>query len=289
MVRRMSPSQYNSKLRQLQSKQKQAINNYNRAVDQYNRKLKQSINKYNQEVRTHNARVRANQQRLKSELNKLSRTSTTKYTVYHKSVITLNQTYRTLDKRSEAGTIDDRFNQYLDLSEQEAVNSIEVMNSLSYPSTDSGLVSLGESEISEELMMISPDLDNRWRGALFSLNPKNPDASRHFCSSSREIFTQILELRAPDNEVLRLIPNCSLTKENRPTRRAKIKYLLIKKGLEDSDFESFVEEDMQNVIDLFQVFNDGTHGSAGKFTLPQLVSIKKRVEGSIVFLSQIAN
>jgi hypothetical protein len=222
-------------------------------------------------------------------LNKLSRPSSTKYTVYYKSAITLSNTYNLLDQRSETGNIDERYNQYLDLSEQETANSVEVMNSLGSASNSSDLLSLEDSTISKELEMISSDLDNRWKGALYSLNPKNPDASRHFCSSSREIIAQILELKAPDNDVIRLIPDCSLNKEQRPTRRAKIKYLLLKKGLADSDFETFVEEDMQNVIDLFQVFNDGTHGSAGKFSLSQLASIKKRVEGSIVFLSQLAS
>lgn len=289
MVRRITPSQYKSKLRQLQSKQKQAINNYNRAVDKYNRNVKQAVSKYNQEVRTHNARVRANHQRLKSELNKLSKTRTTKYTIYHKSTISLSNSYEILDQRSKTGHIDEKYNHFLDLSEQEAANSIEVMNSLLSSNDESDFLDLQRTSISDELALISPDLHDRWIGALFSLNPRNPDASRHFCASSREVINQILELKAPDTEVIRLIPDCSRTQEDKPTRRAKIKYLLHNRELEDSDFEDFIEDDIQNVIDLFQIFNDGTHGSAGKFNLTQLTSIKRRVEGSIVFLSQLAN
>ena len=44
-----------------------------------------------------------------------------------------------------------------------------------------------------------------------------------------------------------------------------------------------VESDMNNVIELFEVFNEGTHGSAGAFDLPQLQAIRKRVEDGITF------
>lgn len=289
MVRRMTPSQFKTKLRQVQSKQKQAINKHNREVNQYNQKVKQVVNKYNQDVRAHNARVRSNNQRLKYEFNKLSRSNTKKYTVYYKSVVTLKNTYSVLDQRSEIGNIDESYNYFLDLSEKETANSMEVLNSLLNSDGQNPRYTQLDSTISNELELISDDLDSKWRGALFSLNPNNPDASRHFCASSRELITQILKIKAPDNDVVRLIPDCFRTKDNKPTRKAKIKYLLLMKGLEDSDFEKFVDEDMQNVLDLFQIFNDGTHGSAGKFSFHQLSSIKKRVEDSLVFLSQLAN
>ena len=59
--------------------------------------------------------------------------------------------------------------------------------------------------------------------------------------------------------------------------------------MNQDELEAFVEADMNNVVDLFQVFNEGTHGSAGKFGLAQLRMIRKRVEDAIMFLSGLVN
>ena len=130
--------------------------------------------------------------------------------------------------------------------------------------------------------------DHRWRGAIFSLNPNYPDASRHFCTSSREILCQILELAAPNGEVIAANPSCPRTEDGDPTRRAKIHYLLGRRGLSVDSLDEFVEQDVQNIIELFNVFNSGTHGAAGKFKLPELFTIKKRVEDGILFVAGIA-
>ena len=44
---------------------------------------------------------------------------------------------------------------------------------------------------------------------------------------------------------------------------------------------------MQNIVDLFRIFNDGTHGSAGTFDMQMLSVIRKRVEDGIFFLSRL--
>lgn len=292
MVRRVTPSQLKSMLRQAQNKQKQAVNKFNQEVRRYNQKVKQAINKYNEDVRAHNARVRANRQRLKSELAKLNRQSTTThYVAFRTSVHTLHETYARLEQRAETQPLDSSYNRVLDLSEREAANSLEVMNLLlgDEAETEQPTDDLQDATLKDELRKISEDLDDRWSGAVFSLNPHNPDAARHFCTSAREIITQILEIKAPDTEVFSLMPECDRTEEGKPTRRAKIRYFLNRKGMTDDIFNEFVEQDMENILELFRVFNIGTHGSAGKFDLHQLSSIKKRVEDGIMFLSQIIN
>ena len=100
-------------------------------------------------------------------------------------------------------------------------------------------------------------------------------------------MTQILDIYAPDNEVLVALPNCDRTDRGTPTRRAKLGFFLKRKGLGVDVLEDFVEEDMENIVQLFHVFNEGTHGSAGTFQLTQLKSIRKRVEDGIFFLSRI--
>jgi len=286
----MTVSQYNNYVRKLQIEQKKAIDDYNRQVRDYNRKVQKSINDYNREVKAYNQRVKSNSRRLQNELNKMNRTTATnRYTIYQSSVVTLSSYYGNLDQKSEEGRIGERFNHYIDLSEKETANSIEVFNSLidnERNNIDSEIITSG---ITNQLNKISSDLDSRWQGAIFSLNPKNPDAARHFCTSSREIMTQILEIKAPDYQVISSLPNCDLTDTGRPTRRSKIKFLLHQKSLSNHDFENFVDEDMSNILQLFRIFNDGTHGSSGSFSLSQLATIKNRVEDGIIFLSEIAS
>jgi len=283
MPRKYSASQLKSKLRQLESQQRRAINQYN-----------QGVRKYNRNVRAHNARQRTNLARLKSELAKLERrpstttTVTTRYTVFRTSVESLHRSYIELDKHTDP-EFEAQYGDLLDLSEKENANSLGVMNALldeeedeSRPERD-----LRTTLITTELARISTDLDNRWRGALFSLNMDNPDAARHFCTSAREIFTQIFKQKAPDDVVLAVVPDCELTKQGTVSRRAKISYWLHLKGLMHDAMDDFIDQDIDNIIQLFRVFNDGTHGSTGKFSLSQLFSIKTRVEDGIIFLARV--
>jgi hypothetical protein len=50
---------------------------------------------------------------------------------------------------------------------------------------------------------------------------------------------------------------------------------------------NFVETDVDDVMKLFRVFNDATHGHAGALDLNALRAPKRRVEGAIRFLSAI--
>lgn len=292
MAIRYSPSQLRSKLQQIQQKQRQAINKYNQDVRRYNQGVKNAVNKYNQAVRTHNARVRANQQRIKNELSRLSRqttTTTTRYVVYRASVETLHHSYAQLETSAESQQFDHRYNRILDLSERETANSLVVTNRM-LGDEDAGNTpaeELENAELLDGLRGISPDLDDRWKGAVYSLNPRNPDAARHFCTSAREIITQILEIKAPDAKVFSMLPSCDITDGGNPTRRSKIRYFLHRQGMTEDTLEEFVENDMENIVQLFRVFNDATHGKAGTFDIPQLNAIKTRVEDGIMFLTEI--
>jgi hypothetical protein len=292
--RRIGASQLRSQLRQAQQKHRQEVNRYNAAVRKYNSELKRTANQYNQEVRAHNARVRSNQRRLKNELAKLEQMSrasrTTRHVVYRRSVTNLRESYGRIENSVAAGTWNSG-PELLDLAEGEAANSVEVLNAL-LEDTDAELdgatlASLQTTVVTEDLNVISGDLYARWKGALFSLNPRNPDAARHFCTSAREILTSILESSAPDGEVLAANPNADRTHDNRVTRRARIRHCLQRNGHYSTELAAFVDDDIDNVIDLFGEFNTGTHGEAGKFSLGQLAALKRRVEDAIVFLHRI--
>lgn len=279
-------------IRQAQQKRRQEINKYNQAVRKHNQNVKRAVDNYNREVRTYNVRVRANRQRVINELNRLkSQSRTTQYTVFRTSVQTLHTSYERLESQGENKQLTGVQSYFYDLSEREAANNLQVMNSLLDENDDETQVAgdLQNIKIIDELNRISPELNARYRGAVFSLSPQNPDAARHFCTSTREIITKIINLKAPDNEVIQLFPNCDRTQDGKPTRRSKIKYFLKHKQISDGDLENFVDSDVDNIIELFKVFNEGTHGGAGTYSHNQLLSIKTRVEDGILFLSELVN
>lgn len=291
MARKISLSQLRSKVRQAQSKQKRAIDAYNREVRRYNSTAKAAIDKYNREVRAYNARVRANRSRIISELKRLSRTSSgTSYVSLRTTVQTLHKSYVRLEEEATRQSFGDNYNCLLDLSEKETAESLSAFNAISNddPDTEQDSRELEGTAIKDELKKISPDLDARWQGAIFSLSPKNPDAARHFCTSAREIFTEILELKAPDSAVFSAFPDCEKTQQGKPTRRSKIKYFLLQKGLPAESLEQFVDADIEDVLELFRTFNSATHGAAGKYSFHMLSAVKKRVESGILYLTNLA-
>lgn len=279
MVRKISTSQLRSQLRRLESKQRTAINNYNRA-----------IKNYNTQVRKINNELRRNQQKIKSELSKLN--SGLRITAtYSTSVRTLNVSYqRVTDNYEVLENTNSKQEQLYDLIEQENANNLVVANTLNNPNDTVEIEgSLNDSMIGDKLKILSPDLNDRWNGALYSLNPKNPDATRHFCTSSREIFTDIFDNYAHDEEVFNMFPNCDKTERGNATRRWKIKYFLNKKGVELKGADEFIDNDIDNILELYHILSDGTHGYDGRYTFIQLKAIKKRVEDGILFLCNIVS
>lgn len=294
MPRTISASQLRSKLQQAQRKQKQAIDKYNRDVRKHNqnvvqqrRKLSSAINTYNSDVRKHNARVRANQSRLRSEVARLSSSSSGRFRDVRASTTRLTTAYSVLDS-NESNLLETRNGaNFLDLSEKEAADSAEITNSLAENnfSNDDTI----ESKIDCELLNISADLDNRWKGALYSLSPKNPDAARHFCTGTREILVKILNQFAPDSIVKEKLENLELTQQGQVSRKSKIRHILVERGIGSAAAIEFVDEDVGNVLTLFGVFNDGTHGEAGRYSLSELRALKDRAEQGILYLCRICS
>ena len=292
MARRVTLSQLKSNVRQAQQKRRQAIDKYNREVRAYNQKVKQAINKYNREVNAYNARVRADRQRLRNELARLGRqAATARFVTFRTSFNVVLTAYERLEQAAIGSRFDARHNEILDLAERETANNAGLLNAIlsdSEPASQAP-ANPSDSPLTPILHAISVDFSDRWRGALFSLNLLNPDAARHFCSSAREIIAGILDTKAPDAVVAAAMPDCDRTPQGKPTRRAKIRYFLHRKGMNQEELEEFVVADMNNVVELFQVFNEGTHGSARKFSLSQLQAIRKRAEDGIMFLSGLVS
>jgi hypothetical protein len=288
MPRRVSPSQIKSKLRQAESQIRGAVNDYNNSVRQYNanvRKAQRAIDSYNREVQAHNARVRANQRRLQAEIARLnSQRSSVRYTVTTTSALSLHTAYRRVEDAADAAPWDDRGQVLVDLAEAEAANSAHVANT--FLGAAVGEEELEDTSLTNELNTLSQDLDHRWRGALYALNPRNPDAARHFCTSAREIILRMIDMKAPDDAVLAAKPNCHQV-TGKPARRDKIGYLLERYGANHESLGDFIDADVDDVMNLFGVFNKGTHGEAGQFDITALWALKSRVEGAVRFLSTV--
>ena len=288
MARRLTSSQIRSRLQQAQRQRTQKINsvirNYNNKALQHNAKVKQAVDSYNRGARNYNARVRANRARLESYMRRLSgQTAIARYGLLHQSTLDLRDAYTRLDS-SHA----DPF--LADLAERDTANSVATLSTLV---EDDGSAEVDQSDlastrITAALATITPELSNRWGGAVFALNPVNPDAARHFCTSSREIIASILDIQAPDSEVLTSFPNCGRTPNGTPTRGAKVHYCLAVNGLQDDFLETFIDSNIENLSALFRELNSGTHGPAGNFSLGQLHMIKTRVEDAIAFICEVA-
>lgn len=171
MPRKVTPAQYNRMVADRNRKVKQA-------VDKYNREVKRDIADYNREMRAHNARVRSNQQRLNAEIARLNRQrSTTRYVTVQTSTVALHTAYSRVDAQSELWN--ERGQELADLAEAEAANSAHVTNTL-LGETAPDAEEIEETSLTDELSALSLDLHNRWEGARFAINPRNPDAARHF-------------------------------------------------------------------------------------------------------------
>ena len=297
MARRISVSQFRSQLRSAQNKlkqaatkQKQAIDRYNREARAHNAKQKRAVDKYNRAVRSHNTKVQSNRRKIEQELRKLqsaaSVTRTQRITISARSV---HAAFAAVEQRQQAG--ESYPAELYELFEDETANSLRAANAIDGgEAAEADEVSaLQATSLSGELEAFSPDLAGRWGGALFALNAQNPDAARHFCTSARECIVTVLDVAAPDDVVERELQTCEWTDDGRIKRRSKLKYLLVKKGILDDAVEDFVNEDVEDILRLFRVFNDGTHGEAGRFDLNELVAVKQRAESGIRFLHRLAH
>jgi hypothetical protein len=291
----MTPAQFKAAVNKAQRQQKQAIDNYNREARRHNAAVKKAVNDYNREVRAyntkaraHNARVENQRRRLDQEIRRLnSRPATTTFVTYRTSVETLRRTYTTTEESLAGRTITPAGRELVDRGSEEAANSADLLNAMDgdgAPEDDPTEEELRGPSMQAELATFGQDLVDRWTGALFSLSPRNPDAARHFCTSAREVLITMIDTAAPDSAVAEGDPACGRTDKGVPTRRAKVGYLLRRKGIDETPIEDLVEEDMDNVLGLFREFNNGTHGHAGRFTITQLSALRIRVESAIGFI-----
>ena len=265
-------SQFKSKMNKIQRESRRA-----------QQQLKNSVNNYNRAVRQYNSNVRNYRNKIQRELNRLN----SSYSIeshYYISTKLVHETYTKVSDLYKNGNIEENL---FNAIENENANNLELSNVvLNNEEVENYDVEIDESNISSKLINISADLDERWKGALFSLNPNNPEAARHFCTSTREILKVLIDDGIKDNDVVSENPQCEKTNYGTPTRKEKIKYAMHKKGIDNSLIVEFTNENIENTVSLINELSNGTHGHPSKYSLNQLKSFKKRFEDSINFICE---
>ena len=216
-----------------------------------------------------------------------ARASAARYTSVRQSVTTLRSAYERLEERAETERYGAEYNELLDLSERETANSLEAYNALEEDRESEPQKDGEDAAFLGDLASMSTDYSARWEGAVYALSPKNPDAARHFCTSSREILISLIETHAPDDAVIKQNPNYTKHTDGRPDRRSKIEFILGLRGLAKTPLSEFVDHDVDDILKLISEFNSATHGAAGKFSLGQLLQLKRRVRDGLGFLITI--
>ncbi|MBR2046502.1 MAG: hypothetical protein IJ958_10280 [Agathobacter sp.] len=278
MARSINVSSIKSQMRQAQRKAERQLQT---EVNKVTRKLESELN---QEIRKYNSQLRHNQQIVTRELNRLSSRPNIQ-TTYRTSLNTMQRYYTDISDTYQNIEITPEQGRILDLVEREQINGLVTANVVE--NGDFSENTIEDIEIGNKLQLVSEDLNNRWKGAVFALSPQNPDAARHFCTSAREIFTEFVELKAPDAKVFDFNPNCQKTDRGNATRREKIKYMMRNVDTTERVID-FAEADITNILELFHVLSDGTHGEAGRYEFNKLLQVKKRVEQGINFLCEIS-
>ncbi|BAY87891.1 hypothetical protein NIES267_74150 (plasmid) [Calothrix parasitica NIES-267] len=182
----------------------------------------------------------------------------------------------------------------------EVLNSAEVLNAVSTSEENQEKNELEEEKESlkneilgkqpgiEELLLVinSKDLIPLWQGAKSALNSKdNPDYARHCVVSLRELFTQIIQRLAPDNDIRKWSDDEVFFSNNKPTRKARLFYIC--RGVNHDKFTAFIKEDVKAVVEMADLFNRGTHQPTIPFTHNQLIALQTRLECAIRYLIQV--
>jgi len=143
--------------------------------------------------------------------------------------------------------------------------------------TDSRLIALLEE--------IDKDLLSLLKGAKFSLQSNHPDHARHFATSLRELFTQVLHALAPDSELEKWTNDLAHYHNQRPTRKARLLYIC--RAINKEPFTKFLEKDIEATLAFLDLFQGGTHKIVISYSADQLTAMLVRMEAALRFLLEI--
>lgn len=176
----------------------------------------------------------------------------------------------------------------------EVLESISFLESISDSTSDQQLEaekSLGRDELLaeiESIEVILGEIDEglltMWKGAIEALKSQHQDYARHCSVSLRELLTHVIHKLSPDNEIQKWTNDPNLFADGRPTRKARL--LFICRAVNHDVFADFIHKDIMAILEFFSLFQRGTHQINIPYTPKQLLTLKNKVESTIVYLIQ---
>jgi hypothetical protein len=139
--------------------------------------------------------------------------------------------------------------------------------------------------LSEYLPKVAPGLENMWKGAVETFYGNNSDRIRQFVTSIRELFTHLMHILAPDDEIKKWSNDAIHYHEGRPTRKARLLYIC--RNISAAPFSSFVDADIKATLQFIDLFQKGTHSIESGFNETQTMSMKIKAETTIRFILEI--
>jgi hypothetical protein len=141
------------------------------------------------------------------------------------------------------------------------------------------------SSIDKYLPKVHGKLLDNWNGAIQAYDSNNSDRKRHFMCSIRELFTHLLQILAPEDDIIKWICDPSYFHEGKPTRKARIEYIC--RNIKGKRFVEFKKNEIKAVLTFINILQEGTHSLESEFTAADLVVIKSKAEASLKFLLEI--
>lgn len=181
------------------------------------------------------------------------------------------------------------------LTSEEYFNNANLLGSISLAESEDTTVEQlrtndilieNERNLNYYLSQIDADLIDLWRGASEALKSDNPDSIRHFGVSFRELLTHVYHALAPDEQVREWTNEKDDYHENKPTRRARLRYIC--REINDETFEKFVDKDIAAFLEFLNLFQGATHKVKPELSRKQLIAMKCRAESAIKYLIVIS-
>lgn len=179
------------------------------------------------------------------------------------------------------------------LTSQEYFNNANLIEILSTDEKESDeeqiikkdIITINERSLSTYLPVIDADLTALWEGSKEALRSDNPDKVRHFGTSLRELFTQVIQSLAPTAEIEAWTQEEKYFHKGRPTRNARLHYIC--RNINNETFKIFIEKDIDALIAFLDLFQECTHSVKSKMTEKQLFAMQSRAESAVVYLISI--
>lgn len=141
---------------------------------------------------------------------------------------------------------------------------------------------LAEESLPTLLASLNPDLIPPYRGALDAVRGDSLDQVRHFSISVRELLSYVLRELSPDEAVRVWTSDPKDYHNGRPTRGARLRYIF--RHVATGEFQSFVEADIRQALDLFDLLQKGTHRLQAPIDPGQTRFLLRRVECLLLIL-----